>query len=145
MGTRTITVIMGSGEELTVDCAFCAPGFDPPRGQVKEYYFAHAPTKILLRRVSVEGDKVRYGPDSPTAPSWSPIGVEELFATEQECSVACAELNRQHEEDAQKEFLRRRVKSRRDKVGTVSYLRKEEDRLTRELERIRKMLKRTEP
>jgi len=65
MGKKFLTVILGDGSKVTIDCAGCQAGFDPPTGKVS-YYEWSANTKCsIVRKVEIEvaagKTKITYG------------------------------------------------------------------------------------
>lgn len=50
-GDKEIKITLGDGTEVMVNCTYCAPGFDPPRGWVFAEYVAQA----YVKEIEVQG------------------------------------------------------------------------------------------
>ncbi len=51
-GNSWFTVILGSGEQLQVECDGCGHGYDGPRGYITEYEHEPKAKKVVIDRVS---------------------------------------------------------------------------------------------
>lgn len=60
-GIKYVTVILGDDSRVTIDCAGCGRGYEPPTGYIA--YFERTPEvrKITIDRVQVTKDKIEYG------------------------------------------------------------------------------------
>lgn len=54
LGKRYLTVILGDDSQVTIDCAGCAAGYEPPRGVIKTYDYEA--TTIHTTVTSVESE-----------------------------------------------------------------------------------------
>lgn len=53
-GKKFLTVILGDGSQVTIDCAGCALGYEPPRGIVKIYTHGADARQVTITRVNTE-------------------------------------------------------------------------------------------
>jgi len=65
-GNKSVTVILGNGDEVIVPCSYCALGYDAPSGIVKCYRIQPAATPVTITGREIrEGEKTEvtyYGP-----------------------------------------------------------------------------------
>ena len=56
---REVTLILGNGDEVTLPCSYCAPGYNPPAGFVTEYEMVVGPKPYRITEVrTVQGLEV---------------------------------------------------------------------------------------
>lgn len=87
-GTRFLTVIMGDGAQVTIDCSLCSVGYDPPHGFVTQGYYTPAvkhSTVEGVERDREDGFKYRLH-DCYSKPE------ADLFATREEAEARAAVL-----------------------------------------------------
>jgi len=58
-GTKAITMIQGNGVQVSLACAACSAGYEPPRGVIQRTYYEHRPVQVMLRRVEVRGNEIQ--------------------------------------------------------------------------------------
>ena len=79
-GNRTITVTLGNGEHVAVECEGCGIGYDGPRGFVTDYSYEYAANPFTIEVVtSMYGGSWRLKSIEGDNADWST-----LCATEQE-------------------------------------------------------------
>ncbi len=50
-GDKEVKLTLGNGTEVMLNCKYCAPGFDPPRGWIHAEYIAEA----YVKQIEVQG------------------------------------------------------------------------------------------
>ena len=92
-GTKAITLVQGNGQSVSVDCAACSMGYQPPSGMIKQITYQHTPERFTPRRVKVDGDEIWYSESGPFESGYSQVSAKSLFASKDECQNACDALN----------------------------------------------------
>jgi hypothetical protein len=59
-GKKYLTVILGNGEQVTIDCVACASGFDNPTGYVKVYDHIPKVKSASIVGINISKDNVSY-------------------------------------------------------------------------------------
>ena len=59
-GQKYLTVIMGDGSQVTIDCVGCSAGFEPPKGYNTIYEGTPNSELKTITKVEIEVDRVRY-------------------------------------------------------------------------------------
>ena len=136
-GSRAITMILGNGDQVSLECRCCQLGYDQPRGVVERTYFGHEPIRFIPKRVSCEGDRIYY---SKSVGACSRVHSSELYATESECQQRCDELNNTATEAELVRSMHVRESKRRDMAWSASYWRGQVKDLEQKLERARARL-----
>ena len=88
---KYLTVILGDGSQVTIDCAGCAAGYDPPRGYVTYYKQSASVSLVSICKVEIYADHAEYG-FGGTETCHHIARDTELFATEEEAKVRAKEL-----------------------------------------------------
>ena len=132
-GTRVITMILGNGEQVSLDCENCTHGYEPATGQVERTYYEHAPMSFIPGRVSVDGDEIRYSESGPDSTGYSSSYARDLFATKEECQVRCDALNAEKTREREDQSRQILLQSRKKMAWSVSYWREQVTRLRKEL------------
>lgn len=61
-GKRFLTVILGDGEQVTIECAGCARGYDLPTGFMRLHVYAPSVTLTTINRVEIAAEELaEYG------------------------------------------------------------------------------------
>ena len=71
LGTLYLTVIMGDGTAHTIPCAECSAGYEPPRGEVREYDVSPHVERLRVDGMSVDRSGVTYKCDMSGDPAGS--------------------------------------------------------------------------
>jgi hypothetical protein len=120
-GTKVIEMVKGNGEHVSLDCALCGPGYDQPRGVIRQYIHDYRPMPFMPRRVRVDGADFMYSEAAPEASCYSSIDSKHLFATAEECQAKCDALNAERTK-ADAESLVHQIKSKRKSMAhSASY------------------------
>ncbi len=121
-GKKYLTVILGDDSRVTIDCAGCAAGFDPPQGYLT-YRVQHVEVRqVTICYIEIGSDGIRYGFDQrPTSRSIAPD--TDLFTTKPEAEVRALALAEEWNAKQLVE-LHRKKKNDRDWSWHVHYYRK---------------------
>ena len=60
-GDKFLTVIKGDSSQVTIDCAGCSSGYNPPNGYVNYTAYEVAVTPVVIERKEETSLEVRYG------------------------------------------------------------------------------------
>lgn len=141
-GKLVVTMILGDGTRIEVDCDACRRGYEPPSGYVHEWVTRHEPIEFVCDKVSVDGDRVSY-----TSTTGCRADADELRATRDECQAECDRLNAEHAKFDTDAMYQGRKRDRERMVQSAAYwIRQRSDRLkeiARIDERIRQIKERT--
>jgi hypothetical protein len=129
-GQKALTLIQGNGEQVSLACACCSCGYEPPSGVIKKIVYRHKPEKFTPHRVSTNGNEITYSQADPSATAYSYVHVKDLFASEAECLVRCVELNEKRTKEQEECAIANLASKRRNMAWSVHYW----GRLVRDLE-----------
>ena len=92
-GKRYLTVIKGDDSQVTIECAGCQSGYEPPKG-----YISYYSQDIDVNEVVIEGLDVRPLSEPEyrfncTECSWRSAKEDELFTTKEEAEIKAKELS----------------------------------------------------
>jgi len=88
---KYLTVTLGGDSQVTIDCAGCSVGIDPPRGFVTYYKQDIDVRLITIDRVEINPDYVEYAFDMVGC-GYHLAKDKDLFATKEEAEVRAKEL-----------------------------------------------------
>jgi hypothetical protein len=115
-GNKTVTVILGNGDEVAVECDYCQKGFSGARGFVTEYEHSPAAEYLTIQGCRIEqdmdGDKVQY-----TSNHYS-LYPEKMFDTEEEALEHAVKMA---EEDAQRKSEKPKYKNEKSYAWNAGY------------------------
>lgn len=135
-GKLKITMVLGNGEEHTLDCAACTLGYGQPSGRIQTHRIRYAPKEFIPTKVSMSGDEFHYYRDESGQFAYA----KDLIRDRAECQVMCDELNEKHAAEEHGRTVHNRTSKRRDMAWSVGYwrgqLRKAEDESARLRERL---------
>lgn len=109
LGQRALTVIMGDGEHVSINCSACERGYYGSDGVETKNQYLPAVRSGIVRGVECSGERIEYKIHISEHSYWSPKAV---FATEAEARADAEVLRLQSEEQAHAEFLRREKPTR---------------------------------
>lgn len=120
-GTTVIQMTKGNGTVVMLDCAWCAPGYDPPSGYVTQYIPAFRPVPFTPRRWGMSGDEFTFSEADPSAQCYSFVYAKDLFKDLADCQKRCIELSaRKLAEDKERE-IHHLTSKRRSLAWSASY------------------------
>jgi hypothetical protein len=98
-GDRRVTLILGTGENVLLDCEYCGIGLQAPTGRESFYEFRAAPTPHTvngIERVATEqGETVKYRSGSNGC--YSTFVATDCFPSAEAAAERCAELVAENE------------------------------------------------
>lgn len=122
-GKKYLTVILGDGSQVTIDCAGCASGFEDPKGYVTYYKQDIEVRLITIDRVEINPDYVEYAFDKFGC-GCHIAKDKDLFLTKEGAEVRAKELaDEWNKEELAK--LHRKEKNHRDWSWHVHYYRRQ--------------------
>lgn len=139
-GTKAITMIQGNGTRVSIDCAACSMGYEPPRGVIKQVTHQHKPERYTPRRVKVDGDEIWYSEASPFESGYTQVSAKSLFASKDDCQTACDDLNHQRNLMERKRDVDNLLYKRKKMAWSVHYWGRMLANKQRELETIKARL-----
>lgn len=87
LGQKALTVTLGDGSTVSIDCAGCALGYEPPRGYVSYWDHIADVCLVTIDRVEATADKIEYGFNGCYR-----ADAENLFTTEEQANIRALEL-----------------------------------------------------
>jgi hypothetical protein len=130
-GQCALTVILGDGSQVSIECDCCKEGFAGSRGQVKVYDWHCAPVSAVITGMEIDCQQVRYKFSNYYVPNDGLV-----FATKEEAELEAIKVLAEHEADEAHRFAH--VKDRQVRHRTwafsVSYHRNNAKRAKRDLE-----------
>jgi hypothetical protein len=141
-GTKFVTLILGTGEEHTLDCRGCQSGYDPPRGYITKTIRGYTPTPFTPARVTgFDGERgVQYTEAPPDASCYRTASSVDLFKTREECEIACKARESDFYTEEEIRIRNQLVGRRKDLAWSVHYWRDQIRRLEGDLEAARNRL-----
>jgi len=122
-GKKYLTVILGDTSRVTIDCAGCASGYDPPKGYVTHYKHDADVSLVNISKVEITSEYIEYGINGNA--SWHYIAKDtELFTTKEEAEVRSKELSEEWNKE-QLAKIHRKEKNNRTWSWHVHYYRKQ--------------------
>jgi len=94
-GNKEVTLILGNGDKVLIPCDYCGHGFEPPRGFIIEYEYVAKAELFVITKIESEVDAVSENRRYYSGNHYS--GIEDLFDTEEQALVRCAERIKQQE------------------------------------------------
>lgn len=93
-GDKRVTLILGTGEHVSLDCDYCARGYEAPTGR-EEFYEWHAsavpyPVTGIETVSTPSGETIRYRSGAENC--YSSFNVENCFASPEDAAARCAEM-----------------------------------------------------
>lgn len=111
MGNRTLTVILGTGEHVKIDCTGCSRGYEGSRGKIEQYDFLKEVVERTIcgvrNEVTHDGHKVEYVFEGGYYSSH-----ENVFRTADEAELRAEFLAKQHTEEENKRMMAKTKDSR---------------------------------
>ena len=117
-GQKYLTVFMGDGSQVTIDCAGCQSGYDPPTGYVVFYESVADSVCTKIDRINITADGVEY----ITTEGYS--GKDCMFATKEEADLKAAELGKEYEAERKHRLEHTKENDKRTWAWNASYHRR---------------------
>lgn len=87
LGTGVLTVRFADGKEVSINCATCGQGFNPPTGQVSYYQYQPTVREVTICGINSKLDKTEYYFDVNHY-----MDESSFFATKEEAEAKAKEL-----------------------------------------------------
>jgi hypothetical protein len=93
-GSKALTVIKGDGSQVSIGCAGCASGYEPPKGYINYMSSEVAVSTSVIDRLEIKTDKTTYG-------SSGFYSVEEcdIFDTKEEAEARALVLAKEYNDE----------------------------------------------
>lgn len=117
-GQKFLTVILGDQSQVTIDCAGCSKGYEPPRGVICQWEHIPDARRTTIHRVEIRQDKVEYGVDDNYG-----VAESEIFASREEAMVRAEQLSEAWNRE-QSEQIGRKARHSHSWAWNVTYYRK---------------------
>lgn len=59
-GKKYLTVILGDDSKVTIDCAGCASGYDPPKGYITHYKQHASVSEVIIDEIQINRSHTEY-------------------------------------------------------------------------------------
>lgn len=109
-GKKTVVLILGNGDQVTLPCEGCGLGYDGPRGYIKEWTHIVGAEATVVTRVITEnygtGENVKY-----QCLYNHSFPEEQLFATKEEALAVAQKMKakKDEEQETKAEYLKHKV------------------------------------
>jgi len=123
-GKKFLTVILGDDSRVTIDCAGCQLGYDPPMGSIQEYQFQAKVQEFTIERVEIANG----------APKYNYYDEENVFATKEEAEARAEGFREAHERDEKNRLERLKENQKRNWAWNATYHRRELKEALRKVE-----------
>ncbi|HUV12038.1 MAG TPA: hypothetical protein VMY18_00275 [Acidobacteriota bacterium] len=134
-GTKKIHVTLANGEEFDIPCQGCAPGYDPPRGEVQRWTYEAQAEEYTVTGISVSQFK-----ETEYELSGGRIGYESNVFSTKEAALKHSEGLRAEREAEENKRLSYKEKDHRSWAWHVHHYRSELKRAERNAEHYRERL-----
>lgn len=129
-GKRSVTLILGDGEHVPIECEFCQRGCDPPGGYVTRYVAASGVNRAVIEGIALNDGDWKFTIDHHT----HKLADADMFTNEAEAEARRVVMHAEAERQAQANFESQFKGSKRKHSWTVGYHRSEIADLKRKLE-----------
>lgn len=127
-GTLAHEIILGCGDRVSIDCAECGPGYNPPTGKIRTYEPVASVNQFTVTGMEIREGKTRYY--SATSHVHDDYNT---FATHDEAMERAEVLVQEHRE-REAEKVTRKEKSHKSWAFNASYHRENIKRCERDIE-----------
>lgn len=121
-GKKYLTVILGNGENVTVDCECYRPGYGQYAGTVSSCDFATEVFEETVNSISAAPAEYNHHPEN------------ECFKTREEAEIKAAQLLKEYQEGEKNRLLFLKENASRSWAWNASYHRRELKRAQRQVE-----------
>ena len=85
-GKRAHTIILGNGEQLSIQCSRCGVGYNPSTGMVPKVTYKSKPVEVVIAGMNITADSVEYSGERRPNRSWRSYRDEDLFDNESDAT-----------------------------------------------------------
>jgi len=121
-GKRYLTVILGDDSKVTIDCAGCASGYDPPKGYILYHKQIINVSQITIDGMEISPKEIKYKYNYGGC-SWNVAYHEDVFSSQEAAEIRAKELAEEHNKQ-EHERIHRKEKNNRTWSWHVHYYRK---------------------
>ncbi len=139
-GKLKIMMVLGNGEELTINCEMCAQGWREPSGKVRTHQVRYSPRSFTPQRVSMSGNDIHYSEASPDATCYNYADASKLTRDRSECQAQCDLLNAEHAAEEEGRLVHQLIQKKKSMAWSVGYWRNQLKKCEQEAERLRERL-----
>lgn len=134
-GKKYLTVILGDGEQVTIDCVTCKRGYEPSMGVISTWEYKGMVKQSIVAGLEVRGNKIEYLVDvsGDINGCYSCRRKEDVFATYEEAEKRVDVLVKQHQAEEQKRLMSK-DKPRHSWAWNATYHRREMKRSLKDAE-----------
>ena len=127
-GKKVLTVILGDGSQVIIDCMGCAPGLENPRGYCTFYKQSSGVKEIIISGVEYNIIKTTYQFDGCYS-----VNETELFDTKEGAEKKAVELAEEHNKE-ELDRIHRKEKNNKNWAWHVHYYRNKIRRALEDIE-----------
>ena len=101
-GKKALTVILGDDSTVSIDCAGCASGYDPPKGYVTFWEQSVNVSEEIIQKIIIEIDKVEYGFNNCYS-----TDEKNIFLIKEDAEKRASELAEEHNKEELEKIYRK--------------------------------------
>jgi hypothetical protein len=116
LGQKALTVILGDGTQVSIDCDCCEHGWQGSSGYIDSYEWTADILPAKVTGMEIDGSSVRYKVDD----RWY---VQDVFATQEQATLYAATLRAEYEKE-EAERITAKVKRNKNWAWCVTYHRR---------------------
>lgn len=131
-GDKRVTLILGTGEHVSIDCDFCKAGWLGPTGTEKYYEWSAEVVRCVVSGLEARDGEVRYYTRASNGGQYV-YPASETYDSLDDAMVACGVAIAERERE-QAEQMGRKVKANKSYSWHVGYHRREATEHRRKLE-----------
>lgn len=121
-GDRRVTLLLGSGDRVELDCDYCQAGWATPTGVELYYGYDASATSYVVTAIETvsdaQGEHVTYRSGSDGG--WTSFAAADCYPTHDDAIAHCAEKVAQHEAE-QEAQMARKEKGQRSYAWNAGY------------------------
>ena len=121
-GDKRVTLILGTGEHVSLDCEYCSRGYEAPTGRESFYEFRANPESYVISGIeavsSAQGETIRYR--SGSNGGYYTFDAIDCFPSAEAAAARCAELVAEAEVE-QGRKMRTKEKANRSYAWNAGY------------------------
>ena len=122
-GKKFLTVILGDDSKVTIDCAGCASGYEPPKGYVTYYKQDVDVSQVVIDRVEINPTYVEYGFNKDGCTHHTAKDTD-VFSTRKEAEIRAEKLAEEWNKE-QHDKIHRKEKNNRTWSWHIHYYRRQ--------------------
>jgi hypothetical protein len=132
-GKRRVVLVLGNGDECSIECNFCGKGYEGPRGYIEEYEWI-----ADVKQIVIETKKIQETPGGFRSIEYGNhqhyIRTGELFETREEAETRVAQLITEHERQEEERLATRKEYDKNSYGWHVGYHKKQAAKARKDFE-----------